>query len=266
MSFKDIVLVDGQKLTEVKLLHHIEARIMAEGDCLVWTGTKNIDGYGRMFLGWNEKRQPIRRFAHRIFYELVNGRIPDGLDIDHLCRNRACANPDHLEAVTRSENVRRGLVPQLLRDKAAAMTHCKRGHLYIEENKIITNKATGAKSCRICINNNRKERYMKKKLKAIRHGEVMLVPITKHFTGQKHSSYIVGHSETQHHHVLESKKPFVVSQSDKEFLIELFEPAKLVHKKQVDKHKTLPVAPGRYKIIYKNEYNPWEGVISRVFD
>lgn len=102
--------------------------------------------------------------------------------------------------------------------------------------------------------------------KPIRHGEAMLIPITKKVKGKEYTSFIVAHSETGHHHILESKQPFVVSQSDKEFLIELFEPAKLVHKKQVDKHKTLPVAPGRYKIVYKTEYNPWEGVISRVFD
>jgi hypothetical protein len=102
--------------------------------------------------------------------------------------------------------------------------------------------------------------------KPIRHGEMLLVPITKKVTGKQHNEFIVAHSETGHHHVLESKKPFTVSQSDKEFLIELFAPAKLVHKKQVDKHKTLSVAPGRYKVTYKNEYNPWEGVISRVFD
>jgi len=102
--------------------------------------------------------------------------------------------------------------------------------------------------------------------KCIRHGEVMLVPISKNFRGKEATTYIVGHSETGHHHVLESKTPFKVSETDKRFVIELFEPAKLVHKKSVDKHKTLHVAPGKYKVVYKTEYNPWEGVISRVFD
>lgn len=103
-------------------------------------------------------------------------------------------------------------------------------------------------------------------MKAIRHGETMLIPIKRLVKGKEHTTFIIAHSETGHHHVLESKKPFVVSQRDKQFLIELFTPAKLVHKKTVDKHKTLTVAPGKYKVIYKTEYNPWEGVISRVFD
>lgn len=102
--------------------------------------------------------------------------------------------------------------------------------------------------------------------KVIRHGEMVLVPFKGKVEGAEHNAFIVAHSETGHHHVLESKKPFVVSQSDKQFVIELFEPAKLVHKKTVDKHKTLPVAPGKYEVRYKTEYNPWEGVISRVFD
>ena len=102
--------------------------------------------------------------------------------------------------------------------------------------------------------------------KPIRHGENLLVPITKQVRGKKHTTYIIGHSETGHHHVLESKEKFVVSESDKEFLIELFSPAKIVHKKQLDKHKTLPVAPGRYRIVKKTEYDPWQGIIREVHD
>ncbi len=102
--------------------------------------------------------------------------------------------------------------------------------------------------------------------KAIRHGEMMLVPVTEKVKGAEHNMFIVAHSETGHHHVLESKKPFVVSEEDMQFLIELFEPAQLVHKKTIDKHKTLPVPAGKYKVIYKTEYNPFEQVIQRVQD
>lgn len=102
--------------------------------------------------------------------------------------------------------------------------------------------------------------------KAIRHGEVLLIPINTKVKGKEYTSFIVGHSETGHHHVLESKRPFVVSEADKQFVIELFEPAKLVHKKQIDKHKTLPVAPGKYKVVYKNEYNPFLQEIQKVMD
>lgn len=269
-SYEEIELVDGQVINDLKLLFHIEARINAEGDCLVWTGTKNSDGYGRMFLGWNKFRQPIRRFAHRMFYEIVNGTVPKELDIDHLCRNRACVNPTHLEAVTRKINVNRGLVPQMLRDRAANMTHCKRGHIYEGENKVINNKRTGAKTCRTCRNEAKRRAYhMKKQLKSIRHGEILLYPVSKFPRGKmtNHKSYIVGHSETQHHHVLEATEEFKVIKTGKDNVwLELFAPAKLVHKKDIDKHATLKVAPGKYQVIYKQEYNPWEKVIRRVVD
>lgn len=102
--------------------------------------------------------------------------------------------------------------------------------------------------------------------KCIRHGEAMLVPISDKITGKKHTSFIVAHSETGHHHVLQSKKSFVVSEVDKQFLIELFEPAKLVHQKTTDKHKTLTVPAGKYKVVYKNEYNPFLQEIQKVQD
>lgn len=102
--------------------------------------------------------------------------------------------------------------------------------------------------------------------KPIRHGETMLVPITDDVKGEKHTTYIIAHSETGHHHVLESDKAFVISETDKQFVVELFEPAKLVHKKSVDAHATLTVAPGKYKIVRKTEYDPWSGYIREVFD
>lgn len=102
--------------------------------------------------------------------------------------------------------------------------------------------------------------------KCIRHGEAMLVPIDTKVKGKEYTSFIVAHSETGHHHVLESKAPFVVSETDKQFVIELFAPAKLVHKKTTDKHKTLPVAPGKYKVVYKVEYNPFLQEIQKVMD
>lgn len=103
---------------------------------------------------------------------------------------------------------------------------------------------------------------------AIRHGEVLLQPVDKlpKAKVEQHTSYIVGHSETGHHHVLESDKKFDVM-LDKAFLyISLSNPATLVHKKTTDAHKTLKVPKGKYRIIHKKEYNPWTKVVQRVFD
>jgi len=91
--------------------------------CWVWTNATE-EGYGRIRVGGaGSKRTP----AHRAMYEIVVGPIPDGLQLDHLCRNRACINPDHLDPVTLVENVLRG---DGITATQARRTHCKRGHEY----------------------------------------------------------------------------------------------------------------------------------------
>ena len=87
--------------------------------CWLWTGALNRCGYG------NFRILGRTRSAHRVAYELERGPVPEGLDIDHLCRNRACVNPAHMEPVTTQVNVLRG---ESFAAKHAARTHCRCGH------------------------------------------------------------------------------------------------------------------------------------------
>lgn len=107
--------------------------------CWLWIGSLTAAGYGHL-------RRPQGRYdyAHRVAYELMNGSIPDGLVIDHLCRVRSCCNPDHLQAVTHAENVRRGLVPY-----GVIRTTCRHGHDITQpENVYVAPK--GDRRCRAC--------------------------------------------------------------------------------------------------------------------
>lgn len=108
---------------------------------------------------------------------------------------------------------------------------------------------------------------IKMKVFAIRHGEILLKPVDEIPTKvEQHKTFIVGHSETGHHHILESERTFDVATEGLEVYMELFAPAKLVHQKEVDKHDTLVVPAGKYQVVHKTEYSPFEQTIKRVQD
>lgn len=109
--------------------------------CWEWTGSRNLRGYGQISVDGRTCA------AHRIAYELIVGPIPDELTIDHLCSNKWCVNPDHLEPVTGAENTRRAWENRADAPRAR-QTHCYKGHPYSGDN-VYTDKR-GRRFCRAC--------------------------------------------------------------------------------------------------------------------
>lgn len=116
------------------------AKVNKTDSCWLWTASKNGSGYGQF---WDGTRF---FYAHRFSYELLVGPIPEGLELDHLCRVHACVNSMHLEAVSHRENTLRGTGASA---RNAARTHCAHGHLFDETNTI-HDRAKGWRSCREC--------------------------------------------------------------------------------------------------------------------
>lgn len=129
----------------VPLGKYLKDRIRKNGDCWQWVGIVGNHGYGFVC------REGRFFLAHRFCYAFYRGPIPNGLTLDHLCRFRACVNPDHLEPVTIKENVLRGnSMPAINKRK----THCKNGHEFSFENTYIKPDKKGPqRACRKCKRN-----------------------------------------------------------------------------------------------------------------
>lgn len=134
----------GPKPTQVET--RFFAKIKQVGECWIWTGGKTINGYGCFRVGSLRNGTRKISLAHRWSFERFNGQLTDGLECDHLCRNRACVNPAHLEQVT-------GLVNNRRSDSMAAMnarkTHCNNGHQFDKLNTyVIKGKWRACRACR----------------------------------------------------------------------------------------------------------------------
>jgi hypothetical protein len=120
--------------------HSLLERTQAVDGCNMWQGAKRSNGYGvTMYMGKQTS-------THRVMYTLVHGPVPDDMEVDHICNQRACINPDHLQLVTHAQNMRNGLV----RRKT-----CRAGHPWTDENTYVTQvRYKGGtreqRYCRIC--------------------------------------------------------------------------------------------------------------------
>lgn len=136
----------------VSLEDRFFAKVDAEGICWEWTAATMKNGYG-VFNKGNRKTA----LAHRFVWELLVGPIPDNHQIDHLCRNRKCVNPDHLEPVLQVENLRRGYSPAAINKRK---THCVNGH-DLEIHGVSISTRPGQRNCGECTRLWQIENYKK---------------------------------------------------------------------------------------------------------
>lgn len=135
-----------RNVVEPKLLAH---RVVTAAGCWEWTGGRSCWGYGIT----NFKRKQVR--VHRAAYLIWRGEIPAGLHLDHLCRNRSCFNPAHLEPVTPRENTMRGTGVTARR---ASRSSCDRGHEYPSD---VRRDKRGGRVCNVCRAENERIRRAK---------------------------------------------------------------------------------------------------------
>lgn len=141
MHYKQLRRAGAGLLPKRSDLERFEALVIRSGfdSCWYWVGAADGKGYGSFWV------VPKMVRAHRWSYEQFVAQIPSNLVIDHLCRNRSCVNPAHLEPVTNRENWSRGYAPSAI---SSRRTHCSEGHKYTAENTL--HRADAGRRCREC--------------------------------------------------------------------------------------------------------------------
>lgn len=134
---------------------YIENKIvrLPESGCWVWMGSLDSHGYGDL-----RNRKP--RLVHKFVYEYLCGLVPEGLELDHLCRTHCCVNPYHLDPVTHKENCQRGKVGQYKKEFWSNAKICKHGHPWTLESTYIR-PDNGLRYCKIC-RRAREQKYREK--------------------------------------------------------------------------------------------------------
>lgn len=153
----------------LSLKERIEYLSMPEPNsgCWIWMGSLDHNGYGKAGAYINGVREK-ESLAHRFSYREFVGAIPHGMHVDHICRNRACVNPQHLQVLSHLENIRRADCSSGHRN--TKKTHCPKGHEYSEDNTIIEKgKNRPWRKCRICTNAAHMARYHRKQRKIKTH-------------------------------------------------------------------------------------------------
>lgn len=161
--------------------------VAPDSECWIWQLAPDSSGYGR--ISFRDGGRRVFRSSHRMMYELMVGPIPDGLVIDHLCRNPICCNPEHLEAVTQQTNLLRG---ETLQAENIGKTHCKFGHKFSPENTRIVPRG---RRCITCERRRARESALRKKGKTLVESETRPCQCGISTGGDRtvHGSQVVAH-------------------------------------------------------------------------
>jgi hypothetical protein len=144
--------VDVMRKLKDPLIRFWDKVELSNDGCWIWKGSL-WDGYGYFSVGSGR-----HVLAHKWFWEQLNGLVPKGFELDHLCRVRGCVNPAHLEAVTHRMNMLRS--PIQITSICSAKTHCKRGHEFTESNTMMYD---GKRLCKTCKNQYARDSYWRLK-------------------------------------------------------------------------------------------------------